>query len=144
MTLALRITTPMDLVLEAEGLAAVRGADASGGFGIWPGHAEFLTVMPASVLSWRAAGAPWRFAALRGGVLRVTGGARIEVACRAAVLGEDLAALEAEVARAEAARRDAARVARGAEIALHGRAIRALMRHLSAAGGPDPLAEAFR
>ncbi|MCP1335073.1 F0F1 ATP synthase subunit epsilon [Futiania mangrovi] len=143
----LTVTTPLAIVLRDADVTSVRAEDASGGFGIWPGHRDFLTVLGASVLRWKRAGEDrWRYCALHGGVMRVTGGARLEVACREAVPGDDLAALETDVrARFEAAD-DAARRARGEQMRLHAVAIRRLMQRL---GRPDDetvdaLAEAFR
>ena len=43
--ISLSITTPLEIVLSETGIASLRGEDASGGFGILPGHADFLTVI---------------------------------------------------------------------------------------------------
>lgn len=140
----LTVTTPLQVVLAEEDVVSIRAEDASGGFGIQPGHADFLTVLQASVLRWRGAGA-WRFCALRGGVLRVSGGDRVEIACREAVLGDNLAELEAEVRRAAEAQENAARKAKGEHTRLHAAAIRHLMRRLEPAANRDleTLAEDF-
>ncbi len=129
-SLSLRVTTPMAIVLDETGIASLRAEDASGDFGILPGHADFLTAIDAGVLRWRRAGGDWRFCALRGGIFRVTGGARVEIACREAVPGDDLAELQARVAEAHAAQLDAARQTRSEGTKLHARAIRHLMRQL--------------
>lgn len=128
--LALRVTTPLAIVLEATGVTSLRAEDASGDFGILPGHADFLTAIDAGVLRWRAGVSPWRYCALRGAIFRVTGGARVEVACREAILGEDLAALQARVAEVHALEVDAARHERSQGARLQARAIRHLMRQL--------------
>lgn len=142
----LRITTPLEVVLEARAVASIRAEDRSGGFGILAGHADLLTVIEAGVLHWREAAGPWRYCAVRGGVLRVSGGQVVTVACREAVPGEDLAELEAGLhARAQAAD-EAARRARGEQVRLHANAIRSLMRHLDRAPGADMagVVEAFQ
>lgn len=91
----LRIVTPLNVVVDEEA-ESLRARDASGSFGIRPGHAPFLTALVVSILSWRAAGVE-HFCALRGGVLTVTGGDTVAIATREAVRGEDLGTLDAEV-----------------------------------------------
>jgi F-type H+-transporting ATPase subunit epsilon len=64
----LRIITPLDVVVDEDGVMALRAEDASGGFGILPRHADFLTSLTISVVGWekrrRHAAflrrAPWR------------------------------------------------------------------------------------
>lgn len=130
----LTITTPLQVALDDPAVAAIRAEDASGGFGILPGHADFLTVIAAGVLRWRAAAGPWRFAALRGGVLTVTGGRAVAIACREAIFGDDLARLQARVADTRSAQTDAARRARSDDARLHTRAMRRLMHQLATGG----------
>ena len=91
----LRIVTPLSVVVDEE-IDSLRAEDASGSFGIRPGHAPFLTALAVSIVSWQNAGAE-RFCALRGGVLTVTGGSTIAIATREAVAGDDLATLDAQV-----------------------------------------------
>lgn len=91
----LRIVTPLSIVVD-ETAESLRAEDASGSFGIRPGHAAFLTALSVSILSWKAGGTE-RFCALRGGVLTVTGGDIIAIATREAVAGDDLATLDTEV-----------------------------------------------
>lgn len=146
-TLHLKVTTPLSVVVDVADAVSVRAEDATGGFGIQPGHADFLTVLGPSVLRWRGDDGRWRFCALRGGVLRVSGGAKLAVACREAVPGDDLATLEAQVRRDAEAVRDAARRTRGESARLHMLAIRRLMRHLGPDGGDAgdaALEEVFR
>lgn len=90
----LRIVTPLARVVEAEGVTAFRAADASGSFGILPGHADYLTSLALCVASWRAGGGPRQYCALRGGVLTVSDrGGAIDIATREAVPGDDMATL---------------------------------------------------
>lgn len=91
----LRIVTPLSVVVD-EDAESLRAQDASGSFGIWPGHALFLTALSVSILNWKSAGLE-RFCALRGGVLTVTGGSSVAIATREAVAGDDLATLDAQV-----------------------------------------------
>lgn len=86
------------VLVDAPGVASVRAEDASGGFGLWPGHADLLSLLSVGVLSWRAqAGGPWRYCALRGGVLSLQRGCELQVASREAVLGDALEPLERQV-----------------------------------------------
>ena len=52
--LHLTITTPATVLVDRDDVARVRAEDESGGFGILPGHADLLTVLPASVVRWRS------------------------------------------------------------------------------------------
>jgi F-type H+-transporting ATPase subunit epsilon len=108
----LKITTPTALIAELDDILHLRAEDASGAFGILPRHIDFVTVLEASVVSWRRAGGLAGHCAVRGGVLTVKDGERIAIATREAVIGDDLARLEAEVLatfRAKAAEEQSAR-----------------------------------
>lgn len=129
--LSMSLTTPLSIVLVDEAVASLRGEDASGGFGILPGHADFVTVIDAGVLRWRGRGDAWRYCAVRGGVLSVSGGREVHVACREAIPGDDLATLEDRVRAVQAARLDEQRRTRTHAARLHARAIRRLMHALS-------------
>jgi alternate F1F0 ATPase F1 subunit epsilon len=143
-TLSLTIATPLTIVAEVEDVASLRAEDASGGFGLMPGCADLLTVIDAGVVGWRSAEGPWRWCALRGGVLRASGGAAVRVACREATLSDHLEGLHAKVVAERDAAEEARRGARAQRARLHARAIRRIMRRM---GGPLPeesaLAEAL-
>lgn len=51
------------------GVASFVGADASGSFGILPGHARFLTVLDYGLARFRIGDGPWRYLACPGAVL---------------------------------------------------------------------------
>jgi len=145
--LHLKVTTPLALVLDEAGVMSIRAEDASGGFGIQPGHADFLTALGASVLRWRKKEGPWFYCALKGGVLRVRGGNRVEIACRMAVPGEDLPSLQALVRQKAEAADDDARRARGEQTRLHAAAIRRLMhglKYTDKGGSMEALMEDFQ
>lgn len=91
----LRIITPLAVVVD-EDADSLRAEDATGAFGILPGHAPFLTALAISIVSWRIAGDE-RFCALRGGVMTVGDGSAVDIATREAVVGHDLATLAADV-----------------------------------------------
>lgn len=95
--LSLLITTPTSVAAQLTGIRHLRAEDASGAFGIWPGHADLLTALAISVISWRNADGREGHCAVRGGVLTIRDGAQIAVATREAVPGDDLRALERDV-----------------------------------------------
>jgi len=128
--LHLTITTPMNVLVDEPAAQSLRAEDESGGFGILPGHTDFLTALPASVVHWRGPDTSLHFCALRAGLMTVTEGARVAIACREAILGDDLSALEADVAKLRADQTDADRRARVEQLRLHANAVRHLMRLL--------------
>ena len=128
--LHLSIATPFKLLIESDDVRSLRASDASGSFGVLPGHADLLTVLPASVVEWREGDGQWRYCAVRAGVFSVSEGKRVAIACRQGVPGRDLAGLEAEVEKAGAAETDADRRARVEQMRLHAQAVRQLLRYL--------------
>ncbi|MGE5270178.1 MAG: F0F1 ATP synthase subunit epsilon [Thiohalocapsa sp.] len=112
------VTSPFAVALEADGVAHVRAEDATGAFGILPGHADFLTALAVSVIRWRDPADAEHYIAVRGGVLEVQGGDTVAVATPEAVADDDLHRLEREalarfrcrLADEQAARIDAQRL----------------------------------
>jgi F-type H+-transporting ATPase subunit epsilon len=86
------VTTPTDRVEDIDDVLSIRAEDETGAFGIMPGHADFVTVLPVSVVSWRNAGRDG-FIAVRGGVLTVRDGSLVEIAARGAWREDELADL---------------------------------------------------
>ncbi len=132
--LRLVISTPTALLVDVAEVGSLRAEDASGGFGVLPGHAEFVTALADHVLRWRGADGHAHYCAVRGGVMTVRGGATVRVACRHGVLGDDLAKLEAEVRATAAARAAGESRARVEQTRLHAYAVRQLVRYLRPAG----------
>ena len=128
-TLRLTIATPETEVVNGAA-CKVRAMDESGSFGVLPGHADLLTVLPSSLVRWEDEQGVRHYCAVRGGVLTVTGGNHVAIACRKALLGDDLHALEAEIEAARASEEEAERVARVKQAQMHARAVRQLMRYL--------------
>ncbi|MBI1210666.1 MAG: F0F1 ATP synthase subunit epsilon [Alphaproteobacteria bacterium] len=93
----LTIATPLSLVVEADDVEHVRAEDETGAFGILKNHADFLTVLTTSVVTWRDTKGAEHYTAVRGGTLRVSGGTDISIATREAVLGTDLRRLQEDV-----------------------------------------------
>ena len=93
----LTVTTPLAIIIETDRVAHVRAEDVSGAFGILRGHAEFLTALSVSVVSWRDATGTNHHVAVRGGMLTVRDGETITIATREAVADDDLTHLQSEV-----------------------------------------------
>jgi F-type H+-transporting ATPase subunit epsilon len=133
-TLKLTVTTPLQIILQEDAVISLRAEDASGDFGIRPGHTDFLTVIDAGVMRWRTVEAPWRYCALRGGIFSVTGGSEVRIACREAIVSEDLTSLQARVSAARKEALDESRRARAQGVKLYAHAVRRLMHELAAGG----------
>ena len=127
-TLPLTILTPLSVVVKEPALS-LRAVDASGSFGVLPGHADFLTRLALSVVSWTTGEGAARFCAVRGGVLTVTAG-RVAIATREAVVGDDLGRLDRDVLALFRAEEDADRVEHTESTRLHLSAMRQMMARL--------------
>jgi F-type H+-transporting ATPase subunit epsilon len=126
----LLVTTPLSVIVDVEDVRHVRADDETGAFGILPGHADFITVLTVSVITWRDHGDEEHHVAVRGGVLTVRDGSLVEVATREAVGEETLRRLGHAVLerfRAEAQAEEASRVS---ATRLHLASIRQLQRYL--------------
>jgi F-type H+-transporting ATPase subunit epsilon len=119
------------VVVDSSGVRSVRGEDASGGFGIWPGHADFLTVLGVGVFSWRDRQDRWHHCALRRGVLTMRHGVELQIATREAIPGDDIDHLEQVVLAQFAQRQDAEDQARRTAHQLQVRALHELVRPLT-------------
>lgn len=138
----LRVITPLSVVVDEADVVMLRAEDASGGFGILPGHAPFLTALVISVLSWAKTDGARRFCAVRRGVLAVTAARDVEVATREAITGDDLATLEQTVLDRFRADSEAERIGRADSAKMQLNAIRQIMRHLRGDGrGPPGLSQ---
>jgi F-type H+-transporting ATPase subunit epsilon len=130
----LRITTPLTVVIDEDGILALRAEDASGSFGILPGHADFLTSVAISVVSWQGAEGARHYCAVCRGVLSVTAGRHIAIATREAVAGDDLATLDETVLARFRADIETERAERVDSTRLQLNAIRQIVRHLRPGG----------
>jgi F-type H+-transporting ATPase subunit epsilon len=141
------VTTPTSVVVEESRVSELRAEDETGAFGIRPGHADFLTVLAVSVISWRCDGAS-RHVAVRGGVLTVRDGQEVSVATREAIGGETLERLGDAVLerfRREATAESESRIS---TTRLHLATMRQIFRYLESdrqtrpVGGPPNLSPA--
>ena len=143
----LTITTPLAIITEANNVAHVRAEDETGAFGILPGHADFLTVLAVSVVSWRDQDGTAHHLAVRGGMLEVNNGEAITIATREAVADDDLHRLETEVLASFQRRTEEELTARTDAQRLYLAAIRQICRFLrserapSVPGGPGAIAQ---
>ena len=108
----------------------VRAEDATGSFGILPRHANFLTSLAISVLSWESGNGTRHYCAVRRGVLSVAGGHNVAVATLEAVPGDDLLTLDQTVLTRFRADVEIERTERAEGVRLHLNAIRQIMSHL--------------
>lgn len=126
----LTVTTPLAIVAKAGNVAHVRAEDDSGAFGMLRGHADFLTALAISVVSWRDDGGVEHHIAVRGGMLAVSGGNTITIATREAVADDDLHRLETEVLASFRRRNEEEVMARTDAQRLYLAAIRQIYRFL--------------
>jgi len=126
----LRILTPLAVVVDEAGVRALRAEDPSGGFGILPRHAGFLTSLAISVVSWIGSDGIRRYCAVRRGVFSVIGGQEIVIATREAVPGASLATLDETVLARFRAEIETERTVHVESTRLHLHAIRQIMRQL--------------
>ena len=113
----LSVTTPLAIIAEVHDVAHLRGEDETGAFGILPGHADFLTVLALSVVSWRD-------------------GEAISIATREAVADDDLQRLETEVLASFQRRAEEELSARADAQRLYLAAIRQVFRFLKSERAP--------
>lgn len=131
----LRITTPLEVVVDVQDVVSLRAEDASGSFGIQPGHDAFLTSLGISVVAWTGAGGLRHYCAVRRGVLSVTDGREIAIATREAIAGDDLATLDQTVLARFRADIEAERTERVESTRLQLDAIRRMVGRLRPASG---------
>ena len=134
----LLITTPTAVIIDESDVTSVRAQDESGGFGILSGHADFLTVLTISVVSWKRADDSQHFCAVRRGVLTVRDGGEVAVATRQALAGDDLEQLEHVVLDQFRSEAEAEQSARTEAMKLQTRAMRRIVQYLrpTQAGAP--------
>ena len=126
----LRITTPLAVVIDTDGITAFQGEDASGSFGILSGHTDFLTTLAISVIRWTDGEGVKHYCAVRRGVLTVTGGNDIAVATREAVPGDNLETLATTILAHFHTEMEEERSGRTESTRLQLNAIRQIIRHL--------------
>lgn len=84
-TLSLRDFTDSQVL---PGVCSFVGEDASGSFGILPGHGRFMTSLVFGLARFRTTGDAWNYLALPGGVLYMAGD-ELRIATRRYLLDDD-------------------------------------------------------
>lgn len=133
----LTVSTPTALIEDVDDVAHLRAEDETGAFGILPGHADLVTVLPVSVVTWRAKDGREGFVLVRQGVMTVRDGARVEIAARGGYRDEDLKRLGQTVLDQLRASEDVEDVTRTSEARLHLATMRQIEKVLRAGRGPD-------
>lgn len=136
----LLVATPLLVMVDAEDVRHVRAEDETGAFGILPGHADFITVLTVSVITWRNHQGTEHHIAVRGGVLAVRDGDLVEVATREAVGEDTLRLLGQAVLQRFRAEEEAEEVSRISSTRLHLATIRQVQRYLKSGRQPVPTA----
>ena len=134
----LTVSTPLAVITDSDGVAHVRAEDDTGAFGILPGHADFLTALSLSVVSWRDSKGGEHHLAVRGGMLEVRDGNLITIATREAIAGDDLKWLQTEVLATFRRRTDEEKKSRTDAQRLYLAAIRQICRYLRPRTGAVP------
>jgi len=129
------ITTPIQLTVDADDVAYVRAEDETGSFGILPGHADFITTLTVSVITWKYGDGRQHHVAVREGVLIVREGRFVEVVTREAVGEETLEALGAAVLERMRAEMQVGESSRFASTCLEVAALRQLQNYLATGRG---------
>ena len=127
-SMCLHILTPLATIVD-QSVISLRAVDISGSFGVLPGHADFLTRLALSVVTWTTPDNVPHFCAVRGGALTVKNG-RVAIATREAVIGHDLALLDHDVLSRFRAEQDEERVEHVETTRLHLNAMRQMVSRL--------------
>ena len=128
----LLVATPQSIVLDRGDVTGIRAEDETGAFGILEGHADFLTALSISVITWRNHLGAVHHVAVSGGMLEVQDRRVVRVATREAVADDDLARLQSEVLSAFRRRAEVERTARTDAQRLYLAALRQIHRLLQA------------
>lgn len=126
----LLITTPANVVVDRDDVVSVRAEDATGGFGILDGHADFVTALRSSIVGWRQRDKGVGYCAVRRGVLTVTGGRAVAIATREAIFDTDVDKLDETVLAWFHAASETERAARSDAMRLQVMAVRQIVKYL--------------
>jgi F-type H+-transporting ATPase subunit epsilon len=131
------VSTPTAVIEEVENVRHVRAEDETGAFGILPGHTDLVTVLPVSVVTWRAEEGREGFLLVRRGVMTVREGRRVEIAARGGYRDDELHALGTTVLEKLRQSEDAEDVSRTTYTKLHLATMRQIEKVLRAQRGAD-------
>jgi F-type H+-transporting ATPase subunit epsilon len=111
MTFNFEILVPDGVVLQTK-IRSLQAADASGRFGVWPGHEAFVTVLEPCIVMYRDEHDCEKFAAVDGGTLVLEQGT-LSIACREALIADLLDDVADRASAMLEQRHQAERTARG-------------------------------
>ncbi len=131
----LQIVTPLTVEADLDSIVSVRAEDPTGSFVVLPHDADFITVLAISVVGWSTAAGEHGHSAVRGGILRVSGGELVQIATRQAISGVTLERLGPAVLDQLRQEADTEAMTRTASIRMHMGLIRQLDRYLKAGRG---------
>lgn len=109
MMLSLEIMKPDGCLLRMD-VRSVQAVDATGSFGLCPGHEDFCTALVPSILTYRDDAGIDHYVAVDGGVLLLENG-HVAIATREAVPSDDLDDVSVAVASLLRARRESEQAA---------------------------------
>lgn len=135
------VSTPTAIIADVDHLRHIRAEDETGAFSIMKGHADFLTVLPISVVTWDCGDAAEGFVLVRGGILTVHDGMLVEIAARGAFSREGLASLGRDAIRELERADEMEDISRTSDTRLHLATMRQIERVLAArrdGGSPLP------
>lgn len=133
----LTVSTPTAIIEEVDDVRHVRAEDATGAFGILPGHIDFVTVLPVSVVSWRGEDGREGFVLVRQGVLTVRDGEWVEIAARGGYRDDELKKLGRTVLDELRRSEDVEDVVRTSDRRLHLATIRQIAKVLRSKRGAE-------
>jgi F-type H+-transporting ATPase subunit epsilon len=96
-TLELALLSPVMPDIATRHATHVAARDASGSFAILPGHADFVAALVPCLLEWTDATGAVQYVGVPGGILRTTGGKRVEVMARRHYAGDSPASVAASL-----------------------------------------------
>ncbi len=131
----LTVSTPTAVIEDVDDLCHVRAEDETGAFGIKQGHTDLVTVLPVSVVTWRANDGREGFVVVRQSVLTVRDGNRVEIAARGAYRDEQLHELGSTVLEELKRSDETEDVSRTSEARLHLATMRQIEKVLRAEYG---------
>ena len=133
----LTVSTPTAVIEDVNAVRHVRAEDSSGAFGILPGHTDFVTVLPVSVVTWSAEDGREGFVLVRRGVLTVNDGDKVEIAARGGYRDDELHELGTTVLQELRRHEESEDVSRTSEARLHLATMRQIEKVLRAERGTE-------
>lgn len=134
--LRLIITTPSTVLVDGHATRSVRAHDASGSFGILPNHIDLITVLDDSVVRWSDMSDKTHYCAVRRGVLMVSEGKLVRIACREGLTGDNLTQLDARIRDSRTLETDKNREETTRQMRLHTQTMRHIMGFLRSNSRP--------